>query len=233
MPLRITPSKGPLPVGKRSSLRNKSYEVEPASGRKIYPSRGYVQPIRPPPLSDEEAASFQTSRSVQRYNPAQSPPEIAPEHSLLGNENLLISDPSQSPPEIAHDQSATDQLPWQLTTSRRSVRASRDSLIAPLLINVGSNVMINSPPALAVCTSILIDATSIPVSAVTSSVSAVDTNSSVELPTSVVDSTSVVLYCTYSTYVPYSLSPYRVLNSDTASALSLCSRDTSLSLLSL
>ena len=28
----------------------------------------------------------------------------------------------------------------------------------------------------------------------------------------------VVLYCTYSTYVPYSLSPYRVLNSDTASA---------------
>ena len=34
----------------------------------------------------------------------------------------------------------------------------------------------------------------------------------------------VVLYCTYSTYVPYSLSPYRVLNSDTASALALLSR---------
>ena len=31
----------------------------------------------------------------------------------------------------------------------------------------------------------------------------------------------VVLYCTYSTYVPYSLSPYRVLNSDTASALEI------------
>ena len=44
---------------------------------------------------------------------------------------------------------------------------------------------------------------------------------------------SVVLYCTYSTYVPYSLSPYRVLNSDTASALSLCFRGTSLSFLSL
>ena len=43
----------------------------------------------------------------------------------------------------------------------------------------------------------------------------------------------VVLYCTYSTYVPYSLSPYRVLYSDTASALSLCSRGTSLSLFSL
>ena len=28
----------------------------------------------------------------------------------------------------------------------------------------------------------------------------------------------VVLYCTYSTYVPYSLSPYRILNPDTASA---------------
>ena len=34
----------------------------------------------------------------------------------------------------------------------------------------------------------------------------------------------VVLHCTYSTYVPYSLSPYRVLNSDTASALALLSR---------
>ena len=59
MPQRITPSKGPLPVGK--------------------------------PLSDEEAASFQTSRSVQRYDPAQSPPEIAPDHSLMGNENLLLA----------------------------------------------------------------------------------------------------------------------------------------------
>ena len=77
MPLQITPSKGPLPVDKRSSLRNKSYEVEPASGRNVYPSRGYIQPVRPPPLSDEEASSFQTSRSVLRYDPAQSPPEIA------------------------------------------------------------------------------------------------------------------------------------------------------------
>ena len=34
----------------------------------------------------------------------------------------------------------------------------------------------------------------------------------------------VVLYCTYGTYVPYSLSPYRVLNSDTASALTSFSR---------
>ena len=170
MPLRITPSKRPLPVGKRSSLRNKTYEVEPASGRKIYPSRGYVQPVRPPPLSDEEAASFQTSRSVQRYDPAQSPSEIAPENSLMVNENLLLSDPSQSPHEIAHDRSSSDQLPWQITTSRRSVRTSRDNLIAPLLINVCNDVMINSLPASAVCTSILIDATSIPVSAVTSSV---------------------------------------------------------------
>ena len=37
----------------------------------------------------------------------------------------------------------------------------------------------------------------------------------------------IVLYCTYSTYVPYSLSPYPILNSDTASAF------TSLSLFSL
>ena len=34
MPLKITPSKKPLPVAKRSSLRNRSYKVEPASGRK-------------------------------------------------------------------------------------------------------------------------------------------------------------------------------------------------------
>ena len=192
MPSRITPSKEPVPVDKRSSLRNKSYEVEPASGRKIYPSRGYIQPIRLPPISDAEAASFQTSRSVQRYNPAQSPPEIAPGHLLMGNEHLLLSDPSQSPPEIAHDQSASGQLPWQLTTSRRSVRASRDNVVAPLSIDVCNDVMINPPPASAVCTSILIDATSIPVSTVTSSVSAVDTKSSVELPTSVVDSTSAL-----------------------------------------
>ena len=42
----------------------------------------------------------------------------------------------------------------------------------------------------------------------------------------------VVLYCTYNTYVPYSLSPYRVLNSDTASALTLLSRHTVISPLS-
>ena len=89
--------------------------MEPAYGRKIHPSRGYAQPIRPPPLSDDEAALFYTSRSVQLYNPAQSPPEIAPERSSLGSEHLLLSDPSQSPPEIAQDQSASDQLPWQLT----------------------------------------------------------------------------------------------------------------------
>ena len=69
MPLKITTSKKPLPVAKRSSLRNRSYEVEPASGRKVYPSREYTQPVRPPPLSDEEVASLQTSCSVLRYDP--------------------------------------------------------------------------------------------------------------------------------------------------------------------
>ena len=44
---------------------------------------------------------------------------------------------------------------------------------------------------------------------------------------------AVVLYCTYSTYVPYSLSPYRVLNSDTASALTSFSRHIVISLLSI
>ena len=83
-------------------------------------------------------------------------------------------------------------MPWQTTNSRRSVRASRDNVVAPLSIDVCNDVMINSPPASAVCTSISIDAASIPVSAVTSSVSAVDTNSSVELRTSLVDSTSVL-----------------------------------------
>ena len=97
-----------------------------------------------------------------------------------------------SPPEIAQELSLSDQLPWQLTTSRRSVRASRDNLLAPLLINVCNDVVNNPPPASAVCTSISMDATSIPVSTVISSASAVDTNSSVELPTSVADSTSVL-----------------------------------------
>jgi hypothetical protein len=46
MPLKITPSKKPLPVAKRSSLRKKSYEVDPIRGPKIYPSRGLTEPIR-------------------------------------------------------------------------------------------------------------------------------------------------------------------------------------------
>ena len=53
--------------------------------------------------------------------------------------------------------------------------------------DVCRDVLTNSPPASAVCTLIILGATSIPASAVTSSVSAVDTNSLVELPTSVVD----------------------------------------------
>ena len=121
-----------------------------------------------------------------RYDPAQSPPEITPDNSLGVNHNVFLSDPSQSLPEIAQEQSSSDQLPWQTTTSRRSVRASRDNVVAPLSIDVCNDVMINSPPASAVCTSISVDATSISVSAVNTSVSTADTNSSVKLPTSVV-----------------------------------------------
>jgi hypothetical protein len=40
MPLKITPST------KRSSLRQKSYEVDPIRGPKIYPSRGFFEPVR-------------------------------------------------------------------------------------------------------------------------------------------------------------------------------------------
>ena len=98
MPLKIIPSKRPLPVAKRSSLRNCSYEVEPIPGRKVYPSREYPseyqQPIRPPPLSDQEAAAFHTSRSVSRYDPAQSPLEIAPVNSLSGGEIISNLNPS-------------------------------------------------------------------------------------------------------------------------------------------
>ena len=98
MPKKISPSKRPLPVGKRYSLRNRSYEVEPASGRKVYPSRDFVAPIRPPPLTDEEGAVLQTSnqvsRSVLSYDPAQSLFEVVPD--ISGGESLLLSDPSQS-----------------------------------------------------------------------------------------------------------------------------------------
>jgi hypothetical protein len=37
--------------------------------------------------------------------------------------------------------------------------------------------------------------------------------------TSVGVQTGVALYCTYCTYVPYSLSPHRILNPDTASSV--------------
>ena len=127
MPKRVSPSERPLPVGKRSSLRNRSYEVEPASGRTVYPSRDFVAPIRPPPLTDEEVAVLQTSnqfsRSGLKYDPAQSLFEVAPDNS--GVESLVLSDPSQSPPEIAPHQSLDSQLSSQLTTSRRSASTSR------------------------------------------------------------------------------------------------------------
>ena len=123
MPLKISPSKKPLPVAKRSSLRNRSYEVEPIPGRKVYPSREYPsecqQPIRPPPLSDQEAAAFQTSRSVSRYDPALSPPEIAPENSLGVHHNVLLYDPSQSPPDIAQAITAQKQRNYQRRTNER------------------------------------------------------------------------------------------------------------------
>ena len=114
MPLRITPSKGPLPIGKRSSLRNKSYEVEPAPGRKVYPSQDFPQVIRPPPLSDEEAALFNRSRSVLLYNSAQSPPEIAP--NISGGKSIVLSDPSNSPPEILRNQSLDSDVILRLRT---------------------------------------------------------------------------------------------------------------------
>ena len=151
MPKKISPSKRPLPVGKRSSLRNRSYEVEPASGRKVYPSREYTAPIRPPPLTDEEVAVLQTSnqlsRSVLRYDPAQSLFEVAPD--ISGVESLVLSDPSQSPSEIARHQSLDSQL-----SSRRSASTSRSVILAPVRDDVCRDVLINSPPASAVCTSI-------------------------------------------------------------------------------
>ena len=195
MPLKISPSKKPLLVAKRSSMRNRWYEVEPATGRKVYPSRKYSAPNHPPPLSDEEAAYLQTScsssRYVLRHDPAQSLFEIAPD--ISGEVNpLLLSDPSQSHSEMARGQSLDDQLSSQLTTSLHSARASRNVVVAPLSVDVCNDVMIISPPASSACTSISVDATTIPVSAVTPSISAVDNNSSVGLPTSVVDSTSVL-----------------------------------------
>jgi hypothetical protein len=109
MPLRITPSKRPLPVGKRSSLRKKSYEVEPIPGPKVYPSREYPVPVRPPPLSDVEAASFQTSR-----------PQIHPESAA--DTSLVLSDPMQPPPDVALDPKESINPSWQIATSRRSAR---------------------------------------------------------------------------------------------------------------
>ena len=155
MPKKISPSKRPLPVGKRSSLRNRSYEVEPASGRKMYPSRDFIAPVCPPPLTDEEVAvlqsSNQLSRSVLRYDPAQSLFEVAPD--ISGVESLVLSDPSESPPEIARHQSLDSQLSSQLTTSHRSASTSCNVISASMRDGVCRDVLINSPPASAVCTS--------------------------------------------------------------------------------
>ena len=60
----------------------------------VYPYPDYQPPVRPSPLSDEAAASFQSSRSQFPpesatdlvplvYYPARSPPEIAPESNAI------------------------------------------------------------------------------------------------------------------------------------------------------
>ena len=148
MPLRITPSKRPLPVAKRSSLRNKSYEVEPVPGRKVYPSREYPVPVRPPPLSDQEASAFPISR-----------PQIPPES--VAETSLVLADPMQPPPEVASDSAELVSPSWQVATSRRTVRATRRTLN----VSLNDDVMIDSTPASAV--------PSPPASAATSSVSTV------------------------------------------------------------
>ena len=119
----------------------------------MYPSRNFAAPVRPPPLTDEEVAalqaSCQSSRSVLRYDPAQSLFEVAPD--ISGAANLLVlSDPSQSPPEIARQQSLENQLTSQLTTSRRSASTSGNVILAPVRDDVCRDVLINSPPASAV-----------------------------------------------------------------------------------
>ena len=182
MPLRITPSKKPLPVGKRSSLRNKSYEVEPFSGPKFYPSRAYPVPVRPPPLSNEEAASFQTSR-----------PQIPPESAA--DKSLVLSDPMQPPPEVALD---PEESSWQISTSRRSARTLRH--VAPVIsrtVVMRDNVKNNPPPVSAATSSVWTIDASTPASAATFAFSTVQAPTSVEcpsvgLPTSVADSTSVL-----------------------------------------
>ena len=147
MPKRRSPTKRLFPVQKRSSLRNNPlsfYEGEPASGRKVYPSRDFVEPIRPPPLTDEQVevlqASNKVSRSVLRYDPAQSLFEVAPD--ISGVESFVLSDPSQSPSEIARHQSLDSQLSSQLTTSRRSASTSRSVILAPVRDDVCRDVLL-------------------------------------------------------------------------------------------
>ena len=170
MPLKISPSKRPLPVGKRSSLRNRSYEVEPVPGRKVFLSRDYPTPVRPPPLSDAEVTALQHS---------QIPPE---------NATLILHDPVQSPPEVALllGESSPFGSSWQTATSRRSARTLRRtapviSALSDLSDAVHVDVMINPPPASAVTSTTSVVEASTPASAA-SSVSTVDNNPSVGLP---------------------------------------------------
>ena len=194
MPLRITPSIRPLPVGKRSSLRNESYEVVPALGRKVYLSDNIPVPVRPPPLSDQDAAALfsrsqfrsdpATSTSPLMSNPLQPPPEVA-------------SVSVQPPPEVAPDSMESISPSWQIATSRRSARTLRR--IAPVISRtvVMHDDMINPPPVSAATSSVSTIDASTPASAATYSVSTVQAPTSVEcpsvgLPTSVADSTSVL-----------------------------------------
>ena len=182
MPLRITPSKKPLPVGKRSSLRNKSYEVVPAPGRKVYLSDDIPVPVRPPPLSDADAAAL-FSRSQVRSDPAT-------------GTSPLMSDSVQPPPEVAPDSMESIDPSWQIATSRRSARTLRRvaSVINTVVMH---DDIVNPPPVSAATSSVSTIDASTPASAATFSVSTVQAPTSVEcpsvgLPTSVADSTSVL-----------------------------------------
>ena len=106
-------------------LRSKAGEFQPASGRKIYPSRSMPARILPPQIPPESVAASSVSR------PAQSPPEIA-SAIAPGVTNASVALPLSDEEminamrgEVTHD--ASNLSAWQEVVPRRLARSNRIS----------------------------------------------------------------------------------------------------------
>ena len=80
MPRKIVHTTKSPPIAKRNPLRNRSYDVIPALGPKVYPSRSYEPRVLPPQIPPEFVAA---PYSIRGTMPIYALPEEMEELELL------------------------------------------------------------------------------------------------------------------------------------------------------